>query len=301
MILNVTELPKSLDALNLNILSFDIEEIFHGEFTRTLPLKEKKFRSQENIVKIIDILQEFHAKATFFVVGESITDDNLLIELSRKGHEIAFHTQDHLPLREKNPAKFQTELAAFKKRVMEVTGTDCIGFRAPSFSLDKSTSWAIGCLRKAGYKYDSSIFPIRGPLYGLPIAPLTSYEISEDDPGTEGNSGIIEFPLTVTKMFGVRIPIAGGFYLRAIPQPIMTQLMNRALQVNGSLVIYSHNWEVDGRVERLPLPPLADFYCYFNIRSTAEKIRALLVKHRFVRFIDALQWRLQRTLTQNVN
>lgn len=275
----------------MNILSFDIEEIFHGEFTRALPLQEKKFRSQENIAKIVDILQEFHTKATFFVVGESITDDNL-VELSRKGHEIAFHTQDHLPLREKNPAKFQTELTAFKKRVVNVTGSDCIGFRAPSFSLDKSTCWAIGCLRKAGYKYDSSVFPIRGPLYGLHTAPLTSYEINERDPATKGNSGIIEFPLTVAKVFGIRIPVAGGFYLRAIPQPIMTQLMNRAVQVNGSLVIYLHNWEVDGRVEPFSLPRLADFYCYFNIRSTEEKIRLLLEKYRFVRFVDALRRRL---------
>jgi peptidoglycan-N-acetylglucosamine deacetylase len=277
---------------DLNILSFDVEEIFHGEFTRNLSGVERKYRSEENIVKIIDLLQEHGTKATFFLVGECITDDGILSELSRKGHEIAFHTQDHIPLWEKTESSFRAELAAFKRRVFESTGSDCVGFRAPSFSLDRTTSWAIECLAKEGYKYDSSVFPVRGPLYGLPSAPLTSYEISKFDPAIEGDSGVIEFPLTVVQLFGLRIPVAGGFYLRAIPQPIMKWLLKRALEANGSLIIYSHNWEVDARVGHFPLPPLADFYCYFNIKSTYVKLRSLLEKYRFVRFTDALQWRL---------
>lgn len=262
---------------------------------------KRTYRSQENIGAIVDLLQQYQTRATFFIVGECISDDNLLSELARKGHEIAFHTYDHIPLWEKNPATFREELASFKRRVMETTGTDCIGFRAPSFSLDRSTFWAIQCLREEGYKYDSSVFPILGPLYGLPSAPLKSYELSKFDPGCKGDSGIIEFPLSVAEVAGLRLPVAGGFYLRAIPQPIMSRLLERAFRTNGSLIIYSHNWEVDARVEQLPLSLRADFYCYFNIASTLDKLRHLLEKYRFGRFADALQWRLRGPLASAVN
>ncbi len=285
----------------LNILSFDIEEIFHGEFTRSLPNLKRNFRSEENIFTILNILQEYKSKATFFIVGQSITDNGILSELVKKGHEIAFHTQDHIPLREKTYSSFRDELGSFRRRIRESTGSDCIGFRAPSFSLDRSTYWAVECLRREGYVYDSSVFPIRGPLYGLPSAPMTSYEISEKDPGSIGNSGIIEFPLTVTQVFGLRIPVAGGFYLRAIPLPILIPLLDRALKTNGTLIIYSHNWELDPKIENISLPLKAELYCYFNIKNTIEKLRFLLERYRFVRFVDALQRSGQRTLSNDVS
>ena len=272
----------------MNILSFDIEEIFHGEFTRNLPNMKRTYRSQDNIVNIIELLEEYKTKATFFVVSESISDDSILQEIVRKGHEIAFHTKDHIPLWEKEPESFRSELASFRHRVKEVAGSECVGFRAPSFSLDRSTYWAIDCLKKEGYEYDSSIFPIRGPLYGLPSAPLNQYELSGTDPGKKGNSGIFEFPLTVTKFFGIKVPVAGGFYLRAIPLPILTRLLDKAELTNKRLIIYSHNWELDPKVERLSLPLKAEFYCYYNIKNTMKKLRRVLERYRFGRFADAL-------------
>jgi polysaccharide deacetylase family protein (PEP-CTERM system associated) len=267
-----------------NILSFDIEEIFHGELTRRLENMGKHYRSCENIWIIIDLLKQYGTNATFFIVGETIKDDAILKELVARGHEIAFHTHDHVPLWAKDPNEFALELSSFSSRVRSVTGKNCIGFRAPSFSLNKSTSWAISYLRKNRFLYDSSVFPIKTPFYGIKAAPISPYYLDENDPSRIGHSGIIEFPLTVGKILGKRIPISGGFYLRMIPLRIIAHFLDNELRNDRWIILYIHNWELDPEIERIKLPLLPTLYCYYNKEKTMGKLRFLLDRFEFTSF-----------------
>src|SRR5579864_54523 len=139
-------------------LSFDIEEIWQGEFARKTVMK-KVYRANETIPPLLDLLDEFKTRATFFIVADCISNESLKL-IAANGHEIGFHTKDHVPLWEKEFGDFFRESNAFKKRVKEVTGQDCIGFRAPSFSMDESTKqWAIHALWALKFKYDSSVVP----------------------------------------------------------------------------------------------------------------------------------------------
>lgn len=271
-----------------NILSFDIEEIFHGPFTNKLNL-EKQVRSDDNVPPILDVLDEYNTKATFFIVGECVSD-NLLKDIATRGHEIGFHTMRHTPLWESSPESLGLELHDFRLRVKSVTGNDCVGFRAPCFSLDKSTAWALQSLRNEGFKYDSSVFPMRSMIYGMSDAPRVPYQPDNSNPSKIGQSGLIEIPMTVGSLLRVKIPVAGGFYFRVIPNSILSFLLDRVERSGNGLVLYIHNWELDPNLPKLKMPWKSSFYCYHNRGKTVEKrLRMLLKKHQFTSFQNALR------------
>ena len=271
-----------------NILSFDIEEWFHGVFQRNTSVPHV-FRSDLNVPPLLDLLHEKGVKATFFVVGESLRDNRLLKRMVDDGHEIGFHTMDHKLLSEKTPDELAYELRSFRARVKDATGADCLGFRAPSFSLSKKTAWATECLAKEGYAYDSSIFPAKTPIYGNPGAPLTSYYMDREDPGSPGDSGVREFPLTVARYFGLNVPIAGGFYLRAIPEWLLGRMMRGSVGAGRPLVLYVHNWELDRSLPRYNLGFKANTYCYHNQEATWGRLVRLLEEFEFTTFAQALK------------
>ena len=98
--------------------------------------------------------------------------------------------------------------------VNNIVGYKPIGFRTPSLSLDNSTKWVLPILKERNFKYDSSIFPVRTTFYGVSHAPIHPYKLDFDNVSKEGYSNIIEFPLLVLPLVrGLRLPVAGGFYL----------------------------------------------------------------------------------------
>ena len=205
-----------------NILSIDVEEIFHGEYIKNSGYKGN-YRSIENILSILSLLKEFEVYATFFVVGEIAEKFPEIIKMIEEdGHEVSFHGWSHIPLWEQDANSFKLELERFLK-----LHPDCLGYRAPSFSLDERSNWVLSILEDTGIKYDSSIFPVKTPLYGVPKAPLWQYRPSQKDLTEEDESGIWEFPLLVYSFLGIRIPAAGGFYLRLMPSLIRKAIRAR--------------------------------------------------------------------------
>lgn len=252
-----------------NVLSFDIEESFHGEFVRKLPIK-RQYHSNENVPKLLGLLNEFGVKATFFVVDEAVSDSTL-VRIAADGHEIGFHTKDHVILPEKTPESFRAELREFKQRVARVAGQTCIGFRAPSFSM---TDWAIDCLRKEDYLFDSSTFGVKTPLYDVKGPNALAPHLRQ---------GLMEFPLTYYSFLGLRIPVAGGFYLRTIPMKLLTRMLKAKAKSVG-LVLYVHNWEIFPVKNEYKLPRLASFYTNHNIRQVEQRLRTLLETFQFGSF-----------------
>ena len=153
----------------INALSFDVEDWYHPELVREV-VKEPHSQIMESTRPIIDLLDRYRIKASFFIVGEIAEQNPDLVEtIFLKGHEIGCHGYSHKPLWVLNESLFRRELELFHSVMERILGKVKIkGFRAPTFSLDDRTQWALRILGDFGYQYDASLFPAKiNPLYGV--------------------------------------------------------------------------------------------------------------------------------------
>ena len=185
--------------------------------------------------------------------------------------------------------QLEKEIKRFNELLLSLTGDRCKGFRAPSFSLDDGTKWALEVLEKLGMMYDSSVFPARTLLYGVSSTPVKPYKPSKDDLTVEDIQGELwEFPLAVYSILGLRIPAAGGFYLRFMPR-LVWRALNQMNKLGTPAVIYIHNWELDPETPRLKLNPYKSFVTYHNLKKTIELFKRLLQDFQFTSFAEYLK------------
>ena len=276
----------------LNALTIDVEDWYHPELVRSRVSLDgaeagaARPQIEESTGALLDLLRQRGIKATFFIVGEIAQRHPRLIQaIAAEGHELGCHGMDHRPLWDLTPDQFRSDLAQFAAIMSSVVpGVDIIGFRAPTFSLENRTSWALTVLGSLGYHYDSSIFPLRTPVYGVSGGPLHPYRPSlsnvaqvESRPQSGGNSQstVLEFPMSVWSWAGLRVPICGGFYLRVLP----FQFVRSALkQINRQrpFVLYVHPWETFAGTPRLPLPLASRFITYYHLQDMMARLTALL-------------------------
>lgn len=254
-------------------LSIDVEDWYHAELVR-----RRRPTASPRVVDatrpILELLDRHRRRATFFVVGDVARRHPALIEaIADRGHELGCHGMTHRPLWELGPDGLAAELAAFAALIRDVLGPGAhvTGYRAPSFSLDRTTTWAMPILARFGYRYDASVFPIRTPLYGVAGAPLEPHRLGD----------LVEVPPAVAEIAGIRIPIGGGAYLRALPGWVMRRLVARARRVRP-VVIYVHPWETDAATPRVALPLLARAATYVGIATALRKLSALVAALPFV-------------------
>jgi polysaccharide deacetylase family protein (PEP-CTERM system associated) len=228
-----------------NALTFDLEEYFHvsAYADHVGPADWNSFPSRiaESTERILQMLDDHRIHATFFVLGWLAEKKPELIgRLSAAGHEIACHSFLHRPVFEMSRTEFREDTRRAKAVIEAVTGKQVLGYRAPSFSITTESTWAFEILAEAGFRYDSSIYPVDHPCYGMPNAPRALFRIET------ANGPILEFPLTVLELAGFRSPIAGGAYLRALPYAY-TRWGLRYLneREERSACVYVHPWEID--------------------------------------------------------
>lgn len=276
---HLQELSISRDA---NILSVDVE----GWPGRSCV---------EDTLYLLDLFRRKGARATFFVLGTvASSEPDLVRRIVAEGHEVGSHGWNHLPLSRKTPGEFRGETLRSFDTLSALAGGPIAGFRAPYFGVNARTSWALELLSDAGFAYDSSIFPIAGPRYGVPEFPRAPVRI-----GLGGRS-IVEVPLSTVRALGRNVPVAGGGYFRLLPYPVIERAV-RAVNDDGlPFVVYCHPYEF-GR-EPLPRPPgdgvlgsmrAAITAARFNLlRGTMRgKLARLLDAFRFTSFREALrQW-----------
>lgn len=265
---------------NCSILQIDVEDWYHDLSSKEWDLCEDRVVPNTN--KVLDILREANVCATFFVLGYVAQRFPKLVErIKNENHEVATHGYAHIPITKQTPLEFEDDLINSIKILEGITGERVLGYRAPQFSIVKKTSWAIDILKKRGLRYDSSVFPTKTHLYGIPNARLFPYHISssniEDD---ELEREFWEVPLSVYRMPVLRknIPIAGGFYLRFFPYSFIQFAIKRINELNQPAVCYLHPWELD------PEQPRIDslrWYHYYRLSSTERKFKKLLAQFRF--------------------
>jgi len=262
-----------------NILTIDLEEWHHPEYVRSKIFQVEQERISESSKITLQLLKECKVSATFFVVGEIAEKHPELIEnISEDGHEIAFHGYHHEPLWRLNAKIFHSEIEKFNSVIHE----KCGGFRAPSFSLNNKTKWALTVLEDAGFLYDSSIFPSRTPLYGVSGAPIRPYKPSSEDIAKEDlDAKLWEFPLLVYPLIGLKIPTAGGFFLRFFPTYILKRTIRKINKRGFPAVLYVHNWELDPQTPKIKLGPYASFVTYHNVQETEKKLKHIIGNFTF--------------------
>jgi len=220
--------------------------------------------------RILDLCDETGRKATFFTVGRvAEAAPDLVRAIAARGHEIAYHSHNHVSLTKEDPARFRRESTADKDRIEQLTGQKVIGFRAPRFSLTPQSIWALDILGEIGFRYSSSIMPTDISLFGFPEA--------QRMPFTWPN-GMIEFPLPVAIFGKYRLPYLGGIYLYTMPLFAVRRFIARA-GPNEVLWTYTHPYDFDSEEKFAPMPgvPLwISLVLWLARRKAAKKIHAIL-------------------------
>ena len=224
-----------------NVMSVDVEDWFQVENLSGAIRRDNwanyELRVSNNIQKILALFSKMNVHGTFFVLGwiaERLP--GMIEEIAKCGHEIGSHGWSHKTIWKMTRSEFYDDVINTRLLLKDITKQPILGYRAPSFSITSRTLWAIEILHEAGHRYDSSIFPIRHDLYGIPDAQLSIHKTPE---------GIWEMPLSVLEIGHFRIPVAGGGYFRIYPRCLTSYAIKSINRAGRPAIVYIHPWEFD--------------------------------------------------------
>src|SRR5579884_1005881 len=211
--------------------------------------------------RLLEILDEARARATFFTLGfVAERHPELIRRVAEDGHEIATHGYSHALLYELEPDQFREQLRRSVALLQDISGQPVLGHRAPFFSITRRSLWALDVLEEEGIRYDASIFPVRNWRYGIEDAPRWPYQL----PGKQ----LVEFPMSTCRIRNRNVPMTGGAYFRIYPYAVSQRLLRAINRGGHPAVFYIHPWEIDPDHPRIPLPRRIGLTHYFNLRAT---------------------------------
>lgn len=233
-------------------------------------------RVERNTDVILDLLDRRSTTGTFFVLGWVASKYPALVRrIASGGHEVASHGWWHRKVTSLTPDEFREDAHASRNILEQVSGQPVVGYRAPSFSITPGHEWAFDILLETGYRYDSSLFPIRRMNYGYPKTPPIPHLIHRES----GN--LMEFPLATTTVCGQKVPAAGGGYFRQFPYAITKRAFREHDAAGIPGVFYIHPWEVDEEQPRISAPFLTTVRHYRNIPRCLPRLERLLSDFKF--------------------
>lgn len=224
-------------------LSFDVEEWFQTAAVNPGGSREQSSRRRRRcpylVDRLVELLAGYGARATFFVLGNLLEAEPSIGEaVTASGNELACHGWDHGSLLSMDRGAFRDDIARCLEAWSRLSLPSPAGYRAPSFSVTvENSGWVAEELAAAGFDYDSSVFPIPWIRYGIPSAPLAPYRLAGDGP--------LELPLASVPLLGLRIPAAGGAWMRFMPMPVHSTLLGLICAAGRTPVLYAHPWEFD--------------------------------------------------------
>ena len=227
----------------VNAMTVDVEDYF--QVSAFEPYVEKQdwdsipCRVEDNVARILDLFAREDIRATFFTLGwVAERYPQMVRRIVELGHELASHSWEHTRVTEQSPAEFREDVARTKRLLEDISGQAVLGYRAPSYSICGSNLWALDELADAGYRYSSSIVPIRHDLYGMPEAPRFAFEAAQ--------GRLLEIPVTTLPLAGRNFNCGGGGWFRLYPYALSRWALRK---VNDSErqpgIFYFHPWEID--------------------------------------------------------
>jgi polysaccharide deacetylase family protein (PEP-CTERM system associated) len=235
-----------------DIITIDVEEWFHGHnyLSKVPPEKweDQESRVEQGTALCLDLLDRYQVKATFFVLGWTAERHPQLVgQIRERGHEIGCHSYSHPVIFEMTRDEFLADTERALEILQRCGAGDVAGFRAPSFSITPPVHSYLEVLQELGFRYDSSIFPVRHPRYGQPGSPRSPYKLAEAE------EALIEIPMPTWRFLGQNVPYSGGGYLRLLPWTAFTTLRGLARRQGVPCITYLHPWELDDFKPRVGL------------------------------------------------
>lgn len=277
------------DNVRKHILSVDVEDYFQVEAFRDVISRDTwdqwPSRVDANTRRILDLFDEYQARATFFFVGwVAERNPRLVREVRERGHELACHSYWHRMVSGLSPQEFAADTRRARDCIEQISGVRVHGYRAPSWSINGNSLWALDILAEQGFTYDSSIYPIHHDLYGIPGANRFAY-VHDCTNGLR----LPELPPTTVKLARTQLPAAGGGYLRIFPLLYTRWAMAQVEQEGEPVIVYFHPWEVDPEQPRVPNARLRSrVRHYTKLRGMMGRLRFLLEHYRFQTFLQHL-------------
>jgi polysaccharide deacetylase family protein (PEP-CTERM system associated) len=249
------------------LFGLDVEDVRH----RMAGGDRLPARVPQTTQLFLDLLDACGGRGTFFIVGDvARAEPGLVRAIAAAGHEIACHSDAHLPLGRLGPAGLREDLLRCLDALAKAGAGEVRGFRAPFFSLTAQTRWAYDVLARLGFTYSSSVLPARSPLYGWPGFGAAPRRIDD----------VVELPVTLLPV--PRVP-AGGVYFRALPEALVAHGLARARRRGAPVVGYFHPYDADADGPRHAFPefarnPLANWLMYRGRAGLPDRLRRLAAR-----------------------
>ena len=262
--------------MKINAMTVDVEDYFQvSAFDGHIDKRhwdQLPQRVAGNTARILDIFAKYQVKATFFTLGWiAERHPELIRRIVNEGHELASHGYEHIRVTEQTPEQFRADIRKTKRLLEEISGQLVIGYRAASYSIGAGNLWALEILQEEGYRYSSSIYPVKHDLYGMPSAPRFAFK-------PDNAPDLLEIPITTLNVFGRNLPCGGGGFFRLYPYLFSKWAyhhINDAEQQAG--IFYFHPWEIDPEQPRQQsLPFKSRFRHYLNLERMEHRLEHLL-------------------------
>jgi polysaccharide deacetylase family protein (PEP-CTERM system associated) len=269
------------DGAIVNALTIDVEDYFQvSAFAEHIPRASwdsMPCRVEQNIDRILQLLTDSGVHSTFFALGWIAERyPEMIRRIVDNGHELASHGYEHRRATDQGYGEFLADIRLAKAVLEDIAGHRVKGYRAPSFSVGPGNQWAFECIADAGYRYSSSIYPIRHDHYGAPGTHRFAHEV---------NKGLLEVPIATVRVWGSTLPAGGGGYFRLLPYRVSKWSLQRINDVDCQpAMFYFHPWELDPEQPRVQGPgPKAQFRHYVNLRHMESRLRRLVADFQWDR------------------
>lgn len=274
----------------LNAFTVDVEDYFQVEALSKVikPDEWNKFncRVEKNTNIILELLEKNGQKGTFFILGWIAKRyPGLIQQISSQGHEIASHGMSHQLIYNQSKKVFRQETIDSKALLEDIVQKPVLGYRAATYSITNNSLWALDILVEAGFKYDSSIFPMRHDNYGIPDINPLPHNLT-----TPKGKNLVEFPISVLKSSFLTLPIAGGGYFRLFPYFFTRWALKSLNKKQQPFVFYIHPWEVDPEQPVIKgISRFSKFRHYNNLSKTENRLSKLITDFQFTTMLDVLE------------
>ena len=266
-----------------HILTVDVEDWPQSTLDHSLPIGD---RVVANTRALLELFEEGGARATFFVLGMVAENHpKLAAEIAAAGHEVATHGYSHDSLDSMTGTRFKQELHRAVDVLQDQTGLQVHGHRAADFSISSRRLYFLEFLLQEGLSYDSSIFPINHPRYGIQEAYRHPHLVR-----SASRRLLVEFPPATVKLGRMTLPGAGGGYFRLFPYWWTHLTLWNIERSRYPATCYFHPYEIDdAEIREIPyaVPLVLRLSQFMNRGTVKEKLRRLLKNFRFTTMVEA--------------
>jgi len=267
-----------------NVFTVDLEEWFHVCASGVDALHPDNWERLPSRVGpttrlVLDLLARANVRATFFVVGwVAKRDPHLVASVRAAGHEIGSHSYLHRKIYDLDRESFRADLRSSISALAAAGVGPVTMFRAPEWSINDRSLWALDVLAQEGIRVDASMAPVK--LVGSPDYPRYPH-VRNTDAGP-----ITEVPPLVADRFRQVMPMGWGWGLRMSSPRRILRTIEAANRAGLPAVLTIHPWELDPQPPRVKLPARLQFAHYFRLSGFGRRLEEVLRHGSFGRIGD---------------